>query len=471
MNTFGQGSALGRYVLGPALGAGGFATVYRAWDPTLEREVALKVLHPHMSRDPQVRERFLREGRALARVRHPGIVTVYEAGEAGETAFLATDLIEGRSLSDLLAERGPFSAVAAATLAVQIGAALDAVHARGLVHRDVKPANIMIETATGRAILLDLGIARDAAHVSMTGAALVGTPAYMAPEQVQAAGEVSPRTDVYQLGATLYAVLTGHPPFEGDTIQVLTAVMRLPPPDLMARRPDVPVMVAGVLAQAMAKDPALRPPSPGELARRLSMAGTPPAHPVSLARGAGPVALPQPYGGTPSFTGPAPAPVTGAWPYASLGRRAAAAVVDYVLGAWVFGLIAALLLGEIAISLGLAPPEDTAEAAGDAATVIFLGGHLLFLLVYDVLFEAWLTKATPGRLMLGVRVRDQHGGPSSAQQVLGRELMRLLSTVLLFLGFLGALGNPRRQTMHDSAAHTVVLRKPPVLYAPPMRPM
>ena len=261
-------ASIGRYQVRGTLGVGGFATVYRARDPGLERDVALKVLHPQFARDAATRERFVREGRALARVRHPNLVVVYEAGEADGATYLATELIEGRALDDELALRGRLSLDEVTAIAEQVAGALAALHARGLVHRDVKPANIMLETETGRAVLLDLGIARDLARVTAAGD-LLGTPAYMAPEQLRPGGATTAQTDVYQLGATVYMLLAGRPPFAGESFQLLRAVESEPPPDLGDLRPDLPPAVGAAVMAALAKDPDQRPTGPRAFAERL----------------------------------------------------------------------------------------------------------------------------------------------------------------------------------------------------------
>lgn len=306
-------AVVGRYQVRDLLGSGGFASVYRAYDPTLDREVALKVLHAHLARDAGTRERFIREGRSLARVDHPNVVTVWEAGEAEGTAYLAMKLINGRPLEDIVAERGPLSLPDLVTVVDQVAAALAAVHERNLIHRDIKPANIMIEQGTTRAMLLDLGVARDLTNVTMTAGWIVGTPGFMAPEQVQAGGQVTPLTDVYQLGATAYALLAGRPPFDGDTIQVLDAIVRYAPPDLRSMRPDLPSPVVGAINEAMAKDPAQRPRGTRAFAVRLRGAlegrGAPVPPPVYGGQGqpAG-----QPFAAAPGATmvaGPATAPV------------------------------------------------------------------------------------------------------------------------------------------------------------------
>ena len=284
----GQPHTMGRYVLREVVGTGGFATVYRAYDAVLDREVALKVLHPHHARDADTRERFVREGRALARVRHPNMVHVYDAGEADGTAYLAMELVEGRSLSAVLAERGPLSLAEVVEVVDQVATALAALHARNLIHRDIKPANIVYEADSGRIVLLDLGGARALdASVITTSSSLVGTPGFMAPEQVEPGGRATPQTDVYQFGATVYALLTGRPPFEGETTQAIYAIVHLPPPNLAALRPDLPPEVVGVVTEALAKDPARRPQGTLTFARQLraaaGLAAGPPPAPFVLA--------------------------------------------------------------------------------------------------------------------------------------------------------------------------------------------
>jgi hypothetical protein len=267
-----RSATVGRYELREELGAGGFATVYRAYDPTLDRAIALKLLHLHLARDAATRERFVREGRALARVRHPNIVQVYDAGEAAGTAYLAMELIEGRPLGEVLGRRGPASLTEVVEVVDQVAGALAAVHARNLVHRDVKPANILVENATGRAVLLDLGVARDLAGATLSGGWIVGTPGFMAPEQLETHGQITHQTDVYQLGATVYTLLAGRPPFQGDTVQVINAVAHGVPTPLTNLRPDLPPGVAMVVVAAMAKDPTRRPRDMREFAAQLRAA-------------------------------------------------------------------------------------------------------------------------------------------------------------------------------------------------------
>src|SRR4029079_4354375 len=228
-------AAFGRYELVGSLGQGGFATVHRAHDPVLDRDVAIKVLHNYLSGDPQIAERFVREGRALARIRHPNLVQVYDAGEIDGQPFLAMEFVDGQQLG-ARSEGRQLPLDEAASVISQIAGAIDAVHASGLIHRDIKPANIIVE-ASGRAVLLDLGIAREMEGTSVTATGLVvGTPGFPAPEQAASSLFVGPRTDVYELGATAYTLLAAKPPYEGDTAQVLYSVAHKPPPDLGAAR-------------------------------------------------------------------------------------------------------------------------------------------------------------------------------------------------------------------------------------------
>ncbi|MGD9891232.1 MAG: serine/threonine-protein kinase [Dehalococcoidia bacterium] len=261
--------AIGRYTIRESLGTGGFAVVYRAYDPVLDREVALKVLHPHLSDEADTRERFIHEGRTLAGIHHPNIVQVYDAGTTDGFVYLAMELIEGRSLATLMQERGRFSVQQAISIAEQAAAALDALHDRGLVHCDVKPANIMLEPTSGRAVLLDFGVSRRVDDTVTRAGWIWGTPAYMAPEQIAPGQRLSRQTDVYQLAATIYALLTAEPPFTGEPAQLVYAIVHQEPVNLASLRSDITQPFAASVAQAMAKNPFERPSRPGVLTRRL----------------------------------------------------------------------------------------------------------------------------------------------------------------------------------------------------------
>jgi serine/threonine protein kinase len=261
-------SRFGRYELLGTLGHGSFATVYRARDPLLEREVALKVLLPHLCTEPEDRQRFLAEARALAGLHHPNIVTVFEAGEEAGTPYFAMELVEGKTLAELIAAHGAFPFDRALGLLRDLAAALDAVHAASLVHRDVKDSNVLLEPS-GRAVLMDFGIALSTRRTRLTQLGYgMGTPETAAPEQIR--GEaVGPPADIYALGILAYQVLCGLLPFTGDVAHVLYAQAHLPPPPLCAANPALPPHVCAAVEAALAKDPARRPPSAGAFLRMV----------------------------------------------------------------------------------------------------------------------------------------------------------------------------------------------------------
>jgi serine/threonine-protein kinase len=231
--------------------------------------VALKVLHPHLAEEPNTRERFVREGRTLARIHHPSIVQVFDAGITEGAVYLAMELVEGHSLAELLRSGGSLPTGQVVRIVEQVGAALAALHAGGLIHGDVKPANILLEEASGRVVLLDLGVARRLDETLSTHGSLWGTPAFMAPEQVTPGGAISTRTDVYQLGATVHALLAGTPPFTGEPTQVMYAVVHEAPPDLATLHPNITPAVAALIVQTLAKDPQQRPDDPCTFADQL----------------------------------------------------------------------------------------------------------------------------------------------------------------------------------------------------------
>ncbi len=267
----------GRYTDFSVIGEGGMGTVYRAFDPRLQRWVALKFLRAD---DRRLAEECLREARAQARVDHENVCQIYEVGEVSRRLYISMQYIEGRTLRSLA---GELSAREVAQIAAQVARALHAAHLEGLVHRDVKPSNIMVErTADGRwrPYVLDFGLARDLTQASghtVTGAVL-GTPSYMAPEQAR--GEIhaiDPRTDVYSLGATLYDILGGAPPFDGSIAEVLVRVLQDDAPPLRQRRPSLPADLAAIVDRCMEKDPSRRYPNALALAEDLErfLAGEP----------------------------------------------------------------------------------------------------------------------------------------------------------------------------------------------------
>jgi hypothetical protein len=251
----------GRYELEELVGVGGMSNVYRAHDRLLERMVALKLLHDRHSNDDEYVERFRREARSAARLSHPGIVTVIDRGEQDGHQFIVFEHVEGETLKQLVNREGPLPVGLALELALQIGRALSFAHTQGLVHRDVKPQNVLLK-GDGRAKVTDFGIARalDVESATTTGA-VVGTSHYIAPEQAK--GEkVDAQSDVYALGAVLYELLSGEVPFPGDNF--VTVAMRHvndPLPSLLEKRPELPLRVVSAVERALAKDPSRRFPS------------------------------------------------------------------------------------------------------------------------------------------------------------------------------------------------------------------
>jgi eukaryotic-like serine/threonine-protein kinase len=249
----------GRYELEELVEHGGMSTVYRGRDRMLERNVALKVLHPHFNDDAEYVERFRREARAVAQLSHPNIVTVIDRGASDGHQFIVFEYVDGENLRQLLERSGPLPVRRAVELGIQIADALAFAHTRDLVHRDVKPQNVLID-ASGDAKVTDFGIARSLdveRSVTETGTVL-GTSNYLSPEQ--AAGEtVTPASDIYSLGVVLYEMLTGDVPFRGDNL-VAVAMKHVTeqPPSLLEQRPDVPPRLALAVEHALAKDPAQR---------------------------------------------------------------------------------------------------------------------------------------------------------------------------------------------------------------------
>src|SRR3954447_11170817 len=246
----------GRYRLDAQIGAGGMSTVYRAFDQVLERRVAIKLMHREIAADSDQLERFRREARAVAQLSHPHVVNVIDAGEEGDPPqpFIVFEFVDGETLKDRIRRLGRLPVVEAIAYAIEIARALGAAHQQGIVHRDIKPQNVLID-AEGSAKVTDFGIARSLADEGLTAdGRVLGTTDYVSPEQALGHA-VDGQSDIYSLGICLYEMLTGDVPFKGDN-QVAVAMrhVREELPDLQYMRPEASAALAAVVDRATAKD-------------------------------------------------------------------------------------------------------------------------------------------------------------------------------------------------------------------------
>jgi serine/threonine-protein kinase len=266
-----------RYRLDDRIGAGGMSVVWRAHDEVLGRDVAVKVLSPDLAADPELLRRLRVEARAAAGLRHPHVVEVYDYGEATDgghpVPYVVMELVTGRSLTDLLTG-GALPWRLAVLIGAQVAAALASAHAHGIVHRDVKPANVMV-TASG-VKLVDFGISATVGEADMSEGQLLGTPAYLAPERMDG-GHVRPATDVYALGLLLYLTLAGHLPWEAPTTTQMIKAHRYLEPASLPHVPDLPPEVAELCRECLAKRPGDRPTAAAAAATLGAVAGLPPA--------------------------------------------------------------------------------------------------------------------------------------------------------------------------------------------------
>ncbi|MBU2669437.1 protein kinase [Actinoplanes bogorensis] len=250
----------GRYRLDDRIAAGGMGEVWRATDTVLGRDVAVKTLHADRAADPGFQERFRHEARSMAALHHPGVADVYDFGETadGTDAYIVMARIDGEPLNERIAERGRLTPAETMSVVAQAARALEAAHEAGIVHRDVKPSNLIIKP-DGTVVLVDFGVARSASSSTLTGAReVVGTAMYIAPEQVSKE-QTGPPADLYALGVVAYHCLAGHAPFTGDNpIAIAMQHVNEPPPDLPS---DIPSPVRALVLRAMAKNPDDRFPS------------------------------------------------------------------------------------------------------------------------------------------------------------------------------------------------------------------
>ena len=291
-------TTIGRYEIRGELGRGGMATVMRAYDPMFKRDVAVKVLPREFLHDPAFRARFEREAQVVAALEHSAIVPVYDYGENAETGqpFIVMRLMSGGTLAEKL--RGqPMDLNEVARILSRLAPALDFAHARGVVHRDLKPGNILFD-GEGNPYISDFGLAKLAeSNVNLTGTGLMGTPAYMSPEQARGEKEIDGRSDLYALGAIVYQMLTGRQPYEAPTpIAVVLKHVNEPPPSLRAVRPDLPVNAEAIIHKAMAKDPTTRYPTAASLSSDLAALTTNTAAALGSGVGSGAWSMSSPMG-------------------------------------------------------------------------------------------------------------------------------------------------------------------------------
>ncbi len=301
----------GRYEILGLVGVGGMGSVYRARDTELEEVVALKVLRKELVEMPGMLERFRQEVKLARRVTHTNIARTFDIGEHEGEKFLTMEYVDGESLAELAAA-GPMPLTKVVALARDLCAGLSAAHAAGVVHRDLKPDNVLI-ARDGRLVITDFGIARavrEGDAVVKTNGRPIGTPAYMAPEQVQG-GDVDARADVYALGAMLYELLTGDRAWPGEAVLAVAAARLLePPPDPRVKCPSLPEGVAGVILRCMAKDRDARFASAADVGRALERANAA----ATPSPQAGPVTRPS--------ARPPPAENPRTWPYCPSATRA-----------------------------------------------------------------------------------------------------------------------------------------------------
>lgn len=252
------GQTIANYQIMSILGKGGMGVVYKAWQASLKRFVALKILYPDLSEDTEFLQRFLREAHVAAQLSHPNIVVIHDVGTHVKYHYLAMELVTGRSLGKLIEEQKRLSLGQALELTRQVADALAMAHAMNVIHRDIKPANIMVDQR-GKAKVLDFGIAKllgEGAADLTVGGMLVGTPEYMSPEQWHRSARLTARSDIYSLGATLYHMLAGRPPFtDPSPMAVAIKIVDEPPPNILEFNPALPADVVRILDRTLAKNP------------------------------------------------------------------------------------------------------------------------------------------------------------------------------------------------------------------------
>jgi len=374
MNSELIGTRVGKYEIQAELGRGGMGAVYRGYDEMLDRSVAVKVLAPHLVWEKEFVERFVREARAAAKLKHPNIVTIHDVGQEGGWYYFVMEYLEGRTLTDLIQDRGPMGVEEALRVLRPLADALDYAHHRGLVHRDVKPGNVIVDPA-GPVTLTDFGIVRAAQETRLTATGtIVGTPEYMSPEQAKGLA-VGAHSDQYSLAVVAYEMLSGQVPFEAEsTLALLHKIAYDPPPPLHQARPDLPVEMEQVLVKALAKEPGDRYATVSAFVDALERASSaakvgeavPAPQVVAPSAGGptrlvGPQEIPAPKAAPPPGQPAVPA-VSPASPQAPAARPAP---VRRRVPVWAWAVVALVVVAGI-VGLAIGGPGFTGPLSGDA---------------------------------------------------------------------------------------------------------
>jgi len=358
------GKTLGQYQIISELGRGGMAVVYKAYQPALQRYVAIKVLPPQLGLDPDFVRRFQHEAIAAARLKHPNIVTIHDVSSADGVNFIVMELVEGESLSAVIRSSGAMLPERVASIVAQVASALDYAHQQGFIHRDIKPSNIMLG-ADDHVTLMDFGIAKavSGTRLTQTGT-LIGTPEYMSPEQVRGL-PVDHRADIYSLGVVVYEMLAGQVPFSGDTASVLYKQAHELPPPIRTRAIHVPTHIASAIDCALAKDPNQRFATAGAFAHALAAGEFAPQAVQAVApRGVSAQPATLPYQQAVPPVTPAPPPVR------ALSARRPAWTMWAIGGAAALVLLCVVIVGIVAVagSLGKSPTPTSALALAQGPT-------------------------------------------------------------------------------------------------------